>query len=212
MRLAIGFPNTGMVHSDFATSLASMVHYSIFHAQDVQFVGLVNMRTSCIEKGRHDIVEMAFSLDADKLLFLDTDMVFPIDTIERLAKYDKEIVGCDYLTRHPPLKNTARDKDKDLIDPSRTGLTEVGFLATGCLMVSMCVFKQIGKPYFRVHYDEAHNSFIGEDYIFCERARGEGFRIWCDHDLSKKVQHIGDYRYNLEQFVNWKGKECTPSA
>jgi hypothetical protein len=32
---------------------------------------------------------------------------------------------------------------------------------------------------------------VGEDYVFCDRARQAGFRIWRDAKLSLEIGHIG---------------------
>jgi hypothetical protein len=55
----------------------------------------------------------------------------------------------------------------------------------------MTVFEALSKPYFRFLTDEASGEITGEDYVFCDRARAAGFRIWCDTRLSLEIGHIG---------------------
>jgi len=38
---------------------------------------------------------------------------------------------------------------------------------------------------------EAGGEIVGEDYVFCDRAREAGFRIWCDAALSLEIAHLG---------------------
>jgi hypothetical protein len=60
----------------------------------------------------------------------------------------------------------------------------------------MQVFDKLSKPYFRFDTD-ANGDIIGEDYVFCDRARAAGFRIWCDSLLSREIGHIGQAVYRL---------------
>jgi len=53
------------------------------------------------------------------------------------------------------------------------------------------VFDTLAKPYFRYVTDEVGGEIVGEDYVFCDRAREAGFRIWCDAALSLEIGHIG---------------------
>jgi hypothetical protein len=55
----------------------------------------------------------------------------------------------------------------------------------------MSVFDALTKPYFRYVTDEAGGEIVGEDYVFCDRARAAGFRIWCDATLSLEIGHLG---------------------
>lgn len=192
VKVVIGVPTTGMVHADFAMSLATIVHYTA-GSKDVEVASIVNQKTSIIQKGRHDIVKEAQKLEADKLLFLDSDMVFPPNLLTGLAKHKKNIVGCNYATRVHPIKPTARFENKDFISLKPQGLIEVGYLGTGSLMVDMKVFDKIGDPYFRVEYKD--KAFHGEDYNFCKDAREAGFKVFCDTNLSKEVRHLGQQEF-----------------
>ena len=51
------------------------------------------------------------------------------------------------------------------------------------------------------------NGFVGEDIFFCNKAKGAGYKIYIDHDLSKGVSHIGDFPYKHEQMEGWDDKE-----
>jgi hypothetical protein len=60
----------------------------------------------------------------------------------------------------------------------------------------MAVFDKLSKPYFRFETD-AHGAIVGEDYVFCDRAREAGFRIWCDAVISREIGHIGQSVHRL---------------
>jgi hypothetical protein len=37
------------------------------------------------------------------------------------------------------------------------------------------------------------NSYVGEDYLFCDRARADGFQVWVDPTI--KLGHMGVQEY-----------------
>lgn len=196
MRVAIGIPSPDMVHADFAMALCFLV---IGSAREGIEVALINQKTSLIEKGRHDIVEAALRLEADKLLFVDTDMVFPSDTLVRLIASGKDIIGANYPTRRVPVKSTCQGMDGKPVDYTKSGIDLVGYIATGCLLIDMSVFKKMEKPYFHVDYVRDANEFLGEDYSFCETVRKLGYNIFCDFDLSKQIAHLGMMPFGLRE-------------
>ena len=106
----------------------------------------------------------------DYMLFLNSDMVFPRTTLHRLLVHRKDIVGAIYAKRVPPyaLLGTALEA-KPTCDEH--GLTEMKRVPTGCLLIRMAVFEALSKPYFRFLNDETSGEIVGEDYVFCDRAR-----------------------------------------
>ena len=196
-KVIVGIPSTDMVHADFAVSLSMITMYTVSACPDIHLLGTINEKTSIIEKGRSRIAEVALASPADKLLFLDSDMVVPYTIIRRLVDADKDIIGCNYVTHRPPIKGTCRGLDGEFVDPTKTGVQEVGFIGTGCLLIDLKVFRQMGKPYFNVEWDKEKEQFNGEDYVFCKRARAAGFKVFCDLDDSHKVLHLGNTSFIL---------------
>jgi len=193
--IGIGVPNAGTVLSEFAMSLAQITAFST--AKGIPVV-LINQETSIIEKGRHDIVAQALKLGCSHVLFLDSDMIFPMNVLEALLDAKKTIVGANYSTRTEPTRPTAKDlNDKDI--SWNTGVREVSKLATGCLLVDLQVFEDIGKPYFAVEWSDELNDFVGEDYNFCVRVNLAGYKVFCDHDLSREIVHVGKQGHALSQ-------------
>lgn len=70
-------------------------------------------------------------------------------------------------------------------------------MPTGCLMIRMSVFDALTGPNFRFLVDPATDAIIGEDYDFCDRARAQGFTVWCDTALSFEVGHLGQSVHRL---------------
>ena len=82
--VAICFPSGDMVHADFAMSLAGMCAESgRIHTT------LINTKSSIVAEARNRGVELAREFGATHLLFLDSDMVFPRATLQRLLARDQ---------------------------------------------------------------------------------------------------------------------------
>lgn len=184
-KVAICFPSGDMVHADFALSLAGMCNST----PPIE-TPIVNNKSSIVAVARNNGVKKAREMACDYIFFLDSDMVFPRTTLHRLLVHQKDIVGATYTKRVPPYSvlGTALE-----VQPTsdENGLAEMRRIPTGCLLIRMTVFEALSEPHFRFLNDESSGEIIGEDYVFCDRAREAGFRIWCDAKLTNEIGHIG---------------------
>jgi len=186
--VAIGIPSGDMVHADFAMSLATLC----FNAGARAFI--VNAKSSLVMVGRNQIVEAARLAKATHLLFLDSDLTFPPDTLARLLAHGKDIVGGLYTQRVPPHHPLGMTLEGEHVAVTN-GLRPMKSMPTGCLLIRLSIFDQLPKPWFNTGTDG--DKILGEDFMFCERARQAGFEIWCDGDLSRDLAHIGQKAYRL---------------
>lgn len=180
--IAIGIPSGDMVHADFAMSLAMMCMNATAP------VAVVNARSSLVPVGRNQCVEAAKTVKATHLLFLDSDLVFPPDTLAKLLAHGKDIVGAAYSKREPPFYplTVTEENEHQYIT---SGLRRVRLLPTGCLLIRLRVFDALAAPYFNLKAEG--EKLRGEDYYFCEKANAAGFALWCDGDLSMQLGHVG---------------------
>jgi len=144
---------------------------------------------------RNELVRYFLNKDWTHLLFIDGDMVFPKDLPERLLKHNKDIISGYYATRyepHYPLLLKCIDKEKhkyEVIPPNQwQDLMEVDATGCGCMLIKRFVFEKISKPWFEFGYSKELQKDVGEDIIFCEKARDLGFKIYVD--LTTKCGHI----------------------
>jgi hypothetical protein len=117
-------------------------------------------------------------------------MTFPRTTLHRLLVHREAIVGATYVKRVPPYALLGSALEAHPTTDAR-GLTEMRRIPTGCLLIRLSVFDASAKPYFRYVTNETSGEIVGEDYVFCDRAREAGFRIWCDAALSLEIGHLG---------------------
>jgi hypothetical protein len=186
--VAIGVPSGDMVQTDFAMSLAMLCMNP--GAQ----VFLLNSRSSLIALGRNQCAGAAQIMKASHLMFFDTDMVFPADTLIRLLAHDKDIVGATYSQRMPPFHPLTVTEEGEHVHIA-VGLRRVRLLPTGCMLIRTSVFNRLAKPYFNLVAEG--DQLRGEDYYFCEKARAAGVEVWCDGDLSSQIGHIGQKIYRI---------------
>jgi hypothetical protein len=184
-KVAICFPSADMVHADFALALAGLCN-----ATPPLETPIVNNKSSIVAAARNDGVRRARELGCDHILFLDSDMTFPRTTLHRLLVHREAIVGATYVKRVPPFALLGSALESHPTTDAR-GLTEMRRIPTGCLLIRLSVFDALAKPYFRYVTDEVGGEIIGEDYVFCDRAREAGFHVWCDAALSLEIGHIG---------------------
>jgi len=160
-----------MVHADFALALAGLCN-----AAPPLETPIVNNKSSIVAAARNDGVRRARELGCDHILFLDTDMTFPRTTLHRLLVHREAIVGATYVKRVAPFALLGSALEAHPTADAR-GLTEMSRIPTGCLLIRMSVFDTLTRPYFRYVTDEAGGEIVGEDYVFCDRAREAGFRV-----------------------------------
>lgn len=184
--VAVCIPSGDMVHADFAANLAA------FCLDPGARAAVINCKSSVIAVGRNQCIEAAQLIKATHALFLDSDMLFPLDTLKRLLRHDKDIAGAIYSRRRPPFSPTGLPYPGA---QSVNGLLRMKNLPAGCLLIRMRVFEKLAKPWFSGRIEG--EQIIGEDVFFCERATAAGFEIWQDTTLSQEVGHIGEKIYKL---------------
>jgi hypothetical protein len=121
-------------------------------------------------------------------------MVFPTDTMTRLLRHNKDIVGAVYSQRASPFHPLGVTLEGEHIHITQ-GLRRMKIVPTGCLLIKLSVFDKLPKPWFSTRIEG--EKILGEDYYFCEQAQKAGFDVWCDGDLSREVGHIGQKIYKL---------------
>jgi hypothetical protein len=190
--IAVCIPSGEMVHADFMLSLLHLVQHARVAGHRIS---VVNSKCSIVTQGRNLAVNAALQAQAEWIVFLDSDMVFPPETIPRLLAHGQPIVGATYPRKGYPLAYIGTRVDGVPLALADTGLVEAARLPAGCLLIKADVFGRLKRPYFRCSYDEQAGEVLGEDYWFSELVRGLGFQLWCDLALSREIAHLGTHRF-----------------
>jgi hypothetical protein len=191
LRLVVAIPCYDTIARETALSLAMMA-FRIGQSPppDLEWYGMEWRSSSNLPEQRHELAKRALKLrNATHILWVDSDMGFPPDSLHRLLAHDLDIVGANYPRRVRPYWSSASDLDGKVLDPSSVGLQEVGVIGFGLVLTKRCVFEaEYEMPLF-AHHDEG--GYCTEDVAFCRKVRKTGFKVWVDHDLSRDVRHVG---------------------
>lgn len=212
-RLVICIPSRDTWITQFGMSLVGLVRYLTERPIDGYrtTVAVDNFQTHNICYSRTVLLDAAVQQHrGTHALFLDSDMKFPADTVHRLARHRKEIVGVNCPMRRFPITSTAivrRDEKVERIAPTQDvgGLAEVEACGTGVMLIDLRILQKIEKPWF-VFLDAALGG--GEDHFFCLKAREAGYPTYIDLDLSKEIGHVGQFEYRLDSDLS----RLTPSG
>lgn len=187
MKLSIGVPCFDHVPIEFATSLSTLAF--VLGNGGIDY-SLIVIRSTALPDARNAIVEQAIANGSTHLLFLDSDMEFPANTVHRLLAHGKPIVGACGVKRELPRKLCGMP----LSAWPETGLCEMEAMGMAVCLLSTQALRKIEPPHFE-WITKAGSPSISEDVLFCRKAREVGLKIWCDVDLSKEIGHVGSYVY-----------------
>ena len=207
LKVGVVTPARDMVMTGFAFDAMNMLAYTAAVRPDIQLGSYTSLGTMIFDQ-RIKLAREAVQEGCDYVMWIDSDMRFPKDTLIRLLNHKRDMVGCNYVTRHVPPEPISfiltRDGTKWARVPTvreSTGLQKVTGTGMGVMMTSATVLKALDKPnqpMFWFQYSTTNHTTLGEDIYFCINAGRNGFDIWIDHDLSKTVKHIGTFEFGHE--------------
>ena len=205
MRVAICVPSRGDMMMGTAFDLATLCGYDSRFREGTQ--SIYTVAGTLIFDQRNKLAEAALNEGADYILWLDADMRFPKNTIERLLAHDKDIVGVNATTRNYPVAPTAKHLECDfeanestwlpVNSKGKAGIERVAAIGCGVMLCKAKVFQDTAKPWFWF-YSLKNGKTLGEDVHFCIAAHDAGFETWVDHGLSNEIGHIGQYTYSWQ--------------
>ena len=170
---------------------------------------------SAVDAARNQMATDAIAQGFDELIWIDSDVVFQPDDVDRLRAHNLPFVCGLYA------KKSRREFAATFLQGTASvrfgqsgGLTEVRFCGFGFVYTRREVYDTIHRqmrlpvcnqrfgsplvPYFAplVLNDGQGNWYLGEDYGFCERARQCGFKVMADTTI--RLWHVGTYRFGWE--------------
>lgn len=197
MKVCVCIPAQDMVHTTFFNAMFQCAFYSKNKGIDIV---MTQMNGCYLDLLRNQLIKSALETKPDFIMMVDSDMVFPNSTIERLIGHDKEIVGCNYTRRRPPYDPIACTGDGNTrVDPFKAkGVEPVALIPTGVIMIKPSVFEKMAYPWFENMWRKSDNRLVGEDVVFCAKAGDLKIPVYCDHDLSHHIKHSGQFDFGFE--------------
>jgi len=180
--------------------------------EDAPFIVHSSVRgTTYLDQSREEIAKQAIDEDYDYLFFIDADMIFRPDILEKLFYRHKGIIGAIYSYRcgkeHGPCIYEYDKKTGAFNNyqhwPVRKGVVKVGGIGTGLLLMKISVLKKIPVPRFAylecITPDAKGNRRrLGEDLSFCIRCRENKINIYADTD--RWTGHLGEKMWTYKDF------------
>lgn len=205
MKVFIAVPSMDSVPAFFAQSLALLQRDC-----DVQIGWEVG---SLVYHARNNLARQALKSDADWVLWLDSDMVFAPDTLQRMLKVCKDN-DIDFLTavcfrRKPPytpclfdrLEKVEKGASYTALMSVPEGLFKVGGCGFAGVLMASDVLLSVQSKFNGRMFDPMDG--FGEDVSFCWRARQCGYDIWCDSSI--EFGHVGSCIVTRGYFEAYNG-------
>jgi len=205
-KLFIGIPcHDGRLNVKTAFNLAQLMPDAMRLGVAVTLSDISNC--SIITLARNSLVNEFLKTDCTELLFIDSDVVATSDDILRLMAQSggKDITAGTYPRRAKDKKfftDLYFDENDELeFDGSMMRVKRIG---TGFMLIQRHVIEKMAEAHPEWSYknkptgermaalfdfDIVDDQYVGEDYLFCDRASEMGFTVHVDVDIS--LPHIG---------------------
>jgi hypothetical protein len=147
--------------------------------------------------GRNQLANDFMNSDADRLVFLDSDVTFTPGSLVKIARHPVDFVGGAYRFKLEEESYPVGWLDTPQLWADSHGLLEVATLPGGFLSLSRMVFQVLkaahpereyehfGRTahcYFQMPFHNGH--LYGEDSFFCKEWRDAGGKVLLDPELS----------------------------
>ena len=193
--------------TSFVRFILQAPHWGIEWSMDT----LVN--ESLIPRGRNALVARALlNQRATHLMFLDADVAFEPEHIAILVEADVDVIGGGYPKKSLPIDYVINPLPDGIHDDDKA---EVERLGTGFMLLKRQVFERMAEAMPELKYRDdcgldpaindhlyaffecglfGHGVFMSEDWLFCNRWRALGGKIF----ISKRfaLSHIGTYCFS----------------
>jgi hypothetical protein len=209
--IAICIPSSGAMPASFVFDLTRMMTWTA--ANTPLDLRLFIVQGGIIHMQRNSLLKQALETDATHVLWLDTDMRFPRETLVHLLSRARPFVAANYVTREVPVQPVTHADDSGsrrvFTTPESEGVESVHATGMGLVLVDTAAVRRLTQPYFDTPWTESSLEHAGEDIYFCEKLKAAGVDILVDHDLSKHVSHVGQFEYRHAHAQIAEGTDAT---
>ena len=145
-----------------------------------------------LDNARNYAVKRFLESTCDYLMFVDSDIIPPLNCLERLLAADVDIISpvcliftADAAGNMLPMPVTLKRNEVAYEVVYGTKVYEVDAISGGCFLVKRRVYEALPRP-FAFTYDEDGCVVNSEDIVFSRRAKDHGYSISVDFDVHCK--------------------------
>ena len=186
---------------------------SLMYLEKGEGVSVCFKANSLVYDSRNLLSLTAIQEGFDRIMWLDSDMMFQTDTLKRLQADLNRPNGGDMVTgmyvkrRYPILpvvydeldEPTMDDKGNvikrihEYVDYPKNSIFPIKGCGFGCCLMNVSMMKDVWD-----HFGPAFTPYpwAGEDISFCHRVNQLGYQIYCDSNI--QCGHIGKFVYSGE--------------
>ena len=202
---------------DFKVSLKLAISLARF-AQQAPAHGIeVNIGSICgcsvVSRARNLLVRDFLETDCTDLMFIDSDINFEPESIFRLMAWATDpvkgiVAGVPRTRKSDKVYIAKLDQDEEGVTMNGMGLVRAQRVATAFMLVQRKVFEDLIEKHPEWAYQDhitktnlhavfdfkvTEEGYMGEDFLFCDRAREQGYEVWIDPTI--KLGHMGIHEY-----------------
>lgn len=194
-----------------AISLARVAQEAPKHGVDIAIGSICGC--SVVSRARNLLVQDLMESDCTDLLFIDADINFDPESVFRLMAWLSEpyigiVAGVPRTRKTDKVYIAKLDQDEDGLTMNEMGLVRAQRVATAFMMVKREVFETLINAHPEWKYEDVNTNrtlhavfdflvtpegYMGEDFLFCDRAREHGYQVWIDPTI--KLGHMGVQEY-----------------
>lgn len=202
---------------DFKVSLKLAISLARFCQQAPAHGIEVNIGSICgcsvVSRARNLLVKDFLETDCTDLIFIDSDINFEPESIFRLLAWGSDpvkgiVAGVPRTRKTEKVYIAKLDEEDGELTMNAMGLVRAKRVATAFMLVQRKVFEDLIEKHPEwVYQDKVSNKdlyaifdfmlteegYIGEDFLFCDRARELGYEVWIDPTI--KLGHMGVQEY-----------------
>lgn len=210
-QVSIAIPVAESVPAVTLQSMLALVAYA--GSKDIQVVDIGVTHRQLIDDARNNMAETFLSSATEWILWMDSDMTFPKETLVELFKVAEEknakmVTGIYYQRKNANLpvlwsrgdqtehiglsgmENKRADTNKYVgafcfPNPDKKEPFKVHAAGFGCVLVHRSVFEVLDRPWFKFI-----PGVCSEDFYFFVNAKEAGFDLWATPNID--LGHIGD--------------------
>ena len=162
---------------------------------------------------RHNVSIGEAKYNYDRILFMDTDQIYPPEYVDKMLAHDEPVVTALNVSRYYPYDFTLYNFDgvddqngimvpryKTMQPPDDQRIFECDMTGTGALMVDPKILDKLELPYFKdVLDEEGARRLIPDDFYFCWNLHKAEIKVTVDQSiLVKHLARIVASPYNTQ--------------